>query len=166
VNWSAIGAIGELVGALAVVVTLVYLAAQIKHARADSRKALSQGRVEGMRELFALATDERINRVATKTTEALGARQPPFGSALIEQVGLTKEEAFLLFNFHLAWWNTVVQIIPNVDELPETERRQFDGGILGRYAQNTAGALFFETMKPGAHPDVVAYVEGILEQSR
>ena len=163
-NWSAIGAIGELTGALAVVVTLLYLAAQIKHARADSRKALSQARVEGIRELFALATDERINRVAVKTSEALGTRQPPFVSALIEQVGLTKEEASLLFNFHLSWWNTVVQIIPNVDELPETERRVFDLGILGRYSQNSAGGLFFETVKAGAHPDVVAYIEGVLEQ--
>ena len=30
-NWDAIGAIGELVGASAVVVTLVYLAVQVKH---------------------------------------------------------------------------------------------------------------------------------------
>lgn len=163
-DWNAIGAIGELVGGLAVVVTLVYLAVQIRHARADSRKALSQGRVEGIRELFALATDERINRVATKASGALGARQPPFVSALIEQAGLTTEEAFLLFNFHLSWWNTVVQIIPNVDQLPETERRQFDGGILGRYAQNTPGGLFFETIKRSAHPAVVGYIEGVLAQ--
>ncbi len=31
-NWEAIGAIGETVGAIAVFVTLVYLAAQIRHA--------------------------------------------------------------------------------------------------------------------------------------
>lgn len=32
-NWEAIGAIGELIGALAVVLTLVYLAVQVRHSK-------------------------------------------------------------------------------------------------------------------------------------
>lgn len=44
-NWDAIGAVGELVGAVAVVVTLVYLALQIRHntnqSRASSHHAIS-----------------------------------------------------------------------------------------------------------------------------
>jgi hypothetical protein len=43
-NWDAIGAVGEIVGALAVVVTLFYLAQQVKHstrmARAEMTKDL------------------------------------------------------------------------------------------------------------------------------
>ena len=32
-NWEAIGAIGEIVGAVAVVLTLAYLAIQVRHAK-------------------------------------------------------------------------------------------------------------------------------------
>lgn len=41
-NWDAIGAIGEIIGALAVVVTLVYLSRQIRHAN-------QQGEIEALR---------------------------------------------------------------------------------------------------------------------
>jgi len=33
VNWDAIGAIGEIVGAVAVLITLLYLAIQVRHFR-------------------------------------------------------------------------------------------------------------------------------------
>ncbi len=38
-NWEAISAIGEIVGALAVVITLVYLAIQIREQNRESRAA-------------------------------------------------------------------------------------------------------------------------------
>lgn len=41
-NWDAIGAIGEIIGALAVVVTLIYLSRQIRHAN-------QQGEIEAFR---------------------------------------------------------------------------------------------------------------------
>lgn len=44
-NWDAIGAIGEILGALGVIITLIYLASQIRHntkvARASTRQAIS-----------------------------------------------------------------------------------------------------------------------------
>jgi len=45
-EWDAVGAIGEVLGSVAVLVTLGYLAVQVKHARAETRRALSQGRSE------------------------------------------------------------------------------------------------------------------------
>ena len=48
-NWEAIGAIGETVGAVAVVITLVYLAAQIRHntktSSAATRQAISDASI-------------------------------------------------------------------------------------------------------------------------
>ena len=45
-NWDAIGAIGEIIGALAVVVSLIYLAGQIRHnnqlARSNSLESVLQ----------------------------------------------------------------------------------------------------------------------------
>jgi len=42
INWNAMGAIGETVGALAVVVTLVYLSRQISYMRSQIRRQQSQ----------------------------------------------------------------------------------------------------------------------------
>ena len=38
-NWEAIGAVGEIVGAIAVIATLIYLAVQIKESAQASRSA-------------------------------------------------------------------------------------------------------------------------------
>ena len=54
-NWDAIGAIGEIVGAMAVVATLVYLATQIRHSyratRASTYQEIYRDYVRGAREL-------------------------------------------------------------------------------------------------------------------
>lgn len=49
-NWEAIGAVGETVGALAVIASLIYLAIQVKHAnslgRSSARQAVSQMNID------------------------------------------------------------------------------------------------------------------------
>ena len=41
-NWEAIGAVGEILGAIAVVVTLVYLAIQVRHSTAQARAGMTK----------------------------------------------------------------------------------------------------------------------------
>ena len=50
-NWDAIGAIAELLGAIAIFVTLVYLAVQIKYARLTATDASRANRVAGIHQL-------------------------------------------------------------------------------------------------------------------
>lgn len=46
-NWDAIGAVGEIIGAVAVLVTLIYLAIQVRHARrAQQAEAIRANRLE------------------------------------------------------------------------------------------------------------------------
>ena len=52
-NWDAIGAIGEIVGALAVVISLVYLASQIRIQNRESRAASVHQVIEGYRSSIA-----------------------------------------------------------------------------------------------------------------
>jgi len=52
-NWDAIGAIGEIVGALAVVISLVYLASQIRIQNRESRTASVHQVIEGYRSSIA-----------------------------------------------------------------------------------------------------------------
>jgi len=50
-NWDAIAAIGQMLGSVAVLVTLAYVAAQVHQARRETRRGLSQGRAEAVRHL-------------------------------------------------------------------------------------------------------------------
>jgi hypothetical protein len=43
-NWDAIAAISQVFGTIAVIVTLIYIALQVRHARQQASRALSQGR--------------------------------------------------------------------------------------------------------------------------
>ena len=46
-NWDAIGAVGEIIGGVAVLVTLIYLAIQVRHARrAQQAEAIRANRIE------------------------------------------------------------------------------------------------------------------------
>jgi hypothetical protein len=164
-NWEALGAIGETFGALAVFITLGYLAVQVRHARSDSKRALSQNRGEGIRDLFAQAADERINRLSVKANTALGVPPGGFVAALMDQAGLTREEATVLFQHHAAWWNYTIQIVPNIDEMSAIERHQFDRGVTGRHGGVGVGRLFYETRGRLGHPDVVRYIDNVLARA-
>jgi hypothetical protein len=54
-DWNAIGAIGESLGAIAVFITLVYLAIQVRSTRADVQRGVMQGRLQAARELTMAA---------------------------------------------------------------------------------------------------------------
>ena len=63
-NWDAIGAIGELVGAAAVVATLIYLAAQTRSNTAAVNRAATQAIISGRGEASRfLAGDEEVTEL-------------------------------------------------------------------------------------------------------
>jgi hypothetical protein len=167
-NWEEVGAIGQVLGSIAVFITLVYLSVQTRHARSDSRRALSQGRAEAMRDLYAQGIDERINGLMVKANAGLGD-QPPSGfeSTLMDRAGLTRDEAIALILYQSSWWNFRVQIITHVNELPAEERRVFDAGIRNQYGRPGVWRLYYEEFaKPVAHPNTLAYVDNLLTQPR
>jgi hypothetical protein len=163
-NWEALGAIGETLGAAAVFVTLAYLAVQVRHARRETQRALSQGRGEAIRSLQALFCDERINRVHVKANVALGSTPNPVVATLVNQAGLTREEAQLLVVAEVSFWSYVIQIIPNIDELSAIERTQFEIGVRARLLA-PVGRLYYEFQKDTAHPDAIRYVDGVLARA-
>lgn len=60
-NWEAVAAIGEIIGAGAVVASLVYLAAQIRHANRSSQAQTSQSMIEMVRqEILSVAEPPEI----------------------------------------------------------------------------------------------------------
>ena len=67
INWEAVGAIGEIVGATAVVLTLFYLAAQVRHSSKLARNTAMQEVAHASLEApLALATDESLGNALSR----------------------------------------------------------------------------------------------------
>jgi hypothetical protein len=163
-DWDAIGAIGEVLGATAVFVTLVYLAVQLRYARAETRRALSQGRLEATgRNLSLMMGDGLAARI--KADASLGGPLQPIVASLIEQTGLTSEEALRLFMEEIVDWNYRLHVITHVDDLVPLERDLFEGATHRRYASGGVSAFLWKHhFKQVGHPDAVAYIERVLAE--
>jgi Zn-dependent membrane protease YugP len=59
-NWDAIGAIGEIIGAVAVVFSLIYLATQIRISNRASRQAAEQNLLDNQRTWLARIGEKTI----------------------------------------------------------------------------------------------------------
>ncbi len=69
-NWTALGAIGELVGGLVVVATLVYLAAQIRQNTRATKAAATAAIASEMEEvLLAIAQDDTLAGAYAKASQ-------------------------------------------------------------------------------------------------
>ena len=78
VSWEAAGAIGQVLGSLAVFITLGYLAVQVRRSRSEMQRATSQGRAEAARELMLnRANNKRLLALEVRARTAIGARLPP-----------------------------------------------------------------------------------------
>ena len=92
-NWDAIGAIGEIIGALAVLITLIYLAVQVRQAKHQLDLNSAQARAVHMRDLLMpIATDPSLASIMLK------AGHPPYGD-----FGLNSEEAHRFGAWCHAW---------------------------------------------------------------
>ena len=164
-DWNAIGAVGEVAGAIAVLVTLVYLATQVRHSSQQTRLALSQARTEANRALISLGLEDKILEAHIKADMAFAPE--PFGPTqmLMSKAALSREEAARVFMVFVSYWNYVVQIVPVVEILSEPERQQFDGFIRNRFrSPGTYGEIYQFWIRPSAEfSPVVAYVDAILE---
>ena len=88
-NWEAIGAVGELLGAAAVVFTLGYLAVQVRHAKTATADQSRLYRANAVQELILQTSrDEELRMLQTK---AWGFEQYYLGFA--EELGITIEQA-------------------------------------------------------------------------
>jgi hypothetical protein len=165
-NWDAIAAIGQLLGSVAIFVTLGYLAVQVKHARGELRRSIRQGRGEAQRELYLFrAGDRRMNELAQRANEALGATPGAFVQEMMEQTGLTREEITALNSEQIAWWSYRVQVVAYVDELPPEDRVEFDASTRAFYSVPYS-RRWLEASKPRLNPSAVRYIENLLAQPR
>ena len=108
VNWDAIGAIGEIIGAVAVFATLVYLSLQIRHNSAMTKASIRQARVGwSLQWADAFANSDHLPRILVKLQSA-------------EE--LTPEEDVRWTTFKIAWHrNLEAALIQQADGLLDSE---------------------------------------------
>jgi len=158
-NWDAIGAIAELLGAVGVIASLVYLAGQIRHSReqmSQNTRALRAGTYQQYFQSLGDTTARGLDNPVREEAVRLGMR---------DYAGLSEEDAF-----RFDWWMT------------ETARAydngfyQYRAGMLdeGRWQIHRADVVAFFRRNPGIRewwrtttmanlsPEFVALVEEIL----
>jgi len=170
VNWEAIGAVGELVGSLAVLVTIIYLAVQVKHARRQMQIASQRQRYETFRNLtLEISRNPELRRIYAKLREGYSDDVGSI-SELFEICDLPVED-YLAFNGQQqAMWMYRQETIEFIEELTPSQRADFDIGIR-RMMGSGPGYLWYKNWREmAARDDVVTpgmdYIDSLLEKDR
>jgi hypothetical protein len=121
-NWDAIGAVGEILGATVVFITLIYLAIQVKHAKVSAADTNRLARTRGV-------TDMQLALLANReafTAFAKASGTDSYYQKLADEFDLTYEEALdvdaqSLYWFWLHWGQFRSQNSPeDIEELGQT----------------------------------------------
>ena len=162
-NWEAIAAIGQMLGSIAVLFTLGYLAVQVRHAKEQVRRSASQGRSAATREItMQSASNELLLRGNFKAHLALGGQPHPIYQPLVD-AGLTDGEIVAVIYSQVASWAHWQSTVTQIHELTVGERTEFDIGIRNFYGHGV-GRLWYSTSKATLNPDAVRYVDNLLAQ--
>jgi hypothetical protein len=162
-NWEEVGAIGQVFGSGAVLATLGFLSIQVRDARQETRRALSQNRAEATRQLFMQANTEWLVRNFNKAESAIGGTPMPFVQELMDRAGMTNAEASSVHLTQQAFWAHQAQLVPFVDDLTNGERSEFDLGLQTLYGGASAlTSLWYAFNKSGLNPDAVHYVDTLV----
>jgi len=165
-NWEALGAIGETLGAVAVLVTLAYLAVQVRHARDEVRRSTSRARSEARRDALAMVSDARTLSLLVTASLAEGWKPGPFNEYAMTHWGMTQEQATLLNTALNTGWITRLQTVAVVDELGAYERHDFERELRFFYGRPGPHQRYFElNLRSTQHPDVIRYIDGVLAKA-
>ena len=159
-NWEAIGALGEIVGALAVVLTLAYLAIQVRHAKAAAADTNRLERSKGVRDMMlASAADSGLRENLTK-----GLQLSNYYNEIASNLNMSSDEAAsfdwaMLYWFWLHWG----QYASTTKESDVEELRN----VISGFYRNPGVRVCWEK-SPWARPvlekDFVKFVDEILAQ--
>src|SRR5262245_51448818 len=104
-----------MLGSIAVLVTIVYLAIQVRHARAQLVRSERQIRFSSLREVFlAQATNPELAAAMHKANRSLGFGSSPTTKLMID-AGLTETEALQANQMAWAVWTNNEQLVDSFD---------------------------------------------------
>jgi len=140
------GAVGEILGAIAILVTLVYLATQVRYARHTITDANRNSRVEGIRELNGLLMANAEVRAAWNKGMGPGYRR--LHDDIAESLGLSFDEASIVitqgYNWVFTHWAQYRSL-----KSPEDEK-ELTNIVKGWYGEDPMRALIIHPNFRGA----------------
>jgi len=164
-NWDAIGAIGEVLGSIAVFITLGYLAVQVRHAREAVARSSRQSRYDALREAYMMwASSPELAESTAKLGTSLALPGSRFTEVAMD-AGLSRSEALLVMNSMRVSWTLTEQTIEALGELSPGARAQSAFNYLETWGKGVGG-LWYRTLREHLNPDAVRYVDNLLAQPR
>jgi hypothetical protein len=158
-NWEAIGAVGEILGALAVVATLVYLSVQI---RQNTRMMQREAHLDLGRHVAEplIGSPRRLAKVLGKISEKDGSREP-VTLAFMKTFDLDYEEAITFLRYlHQLWFGYEADYL-------FTERTEHLDRIIPAMLSFENCSLFWKYEKEWLFsPEFVAYVDSLAESEK
>ncbi len=157
-NWEAISAIGEITGALAVVITLGYFGIQVRAAREAAADTNRLHRSNGVREIMlASIANTEIRQALEK-----GLGTSPLHDMFSKELGISKDKAFIMHWTMLAWfwlhWGQYASTVTKKDIEELT-------GVIRLFYINPGVQLVWNNSpfaKPALENGFVDFVEGII----
>ncbi len=153
-NWEAIGAVAEFVGAIAVVITLIYLISQLR----QNTKALRSSSYASIHQqednfLAEMARDPILARLEVKAT--LGVENLDETERL-QWSWLGRRIVYMFQNFHYQ---------RQLDGVEETIAAGWDNAWSKFLISNKGVRQTYETVKPSLSKSFVAYTESLLDRN-
>jgi hypothetical protein len=157
-DWSAIGAIGEILGAIAVALTLGYFAIQFRAAKDATADANRLERARGVREIMlATSTNDKFRETITK-----GLQLSSYYEDLGNQLDMSPEQASsfdwaMLYWFWLHWGQ-------HASETSEADVNELTN-VINVFYRNPGVRFCWENSpwaKPALESDFVEFVDNIL----
>ncbi len=162
-NWEAIGAIGEVVGAIAVIGTLAYLAIQIRHGRTDLKHQFWMTQEMADREL---GLEQLKNPILLSAFNKITRKADGLNSttrALQEYGDLTDEEAVATNTFLVVRYRLFAEQVRNRSLLTQEQIDLFDRRVAFTFSR-PPGKIWFDAYE-GRNPDdqTVGFIRGLVD---
>jgi len=158
-----LGSIGELIAAAATVATLAYLATQIRYARLAASDTSRQARAEGVRDmLLMLVANPEVRATWYKSDPGAAPRMQSLG----EHLGLSPDEAYLVWNNCCAW--TFIHWAQYRSIKTEEDENELENLVRAFYTIQPMSAAWEHDplTKALLDPGFVRWVDGVLDRSR
>lgn len=169
-NWDAIGAIGQMLGSVVVLVTLGYLATQISQVRIQMVREASKSRWDALRDIqLALFASPDYLRSYDKAARSFAADAgmpaiTPLGRKMIEEIGIPPEAMRQFNSLQWALWFYREQGIELIGDLAPAQRIQFEHAARNQLSPWTPERAWYGQNKPHLNPDAVCYIDDLLAQ--
>ena len=152
-NWNAIGAVSEVIGAIAVVISLVYLGVQIRIQNRESRIASVHDVLEGFRAEISAFSDVKLAELLSKGTkdfEALSDTEKIQFVAMIQGPLRLWEEAYFQHRANrlsLEMWNGIHAQMRDFTATPGSQKVW----ALRRHTYSEEFRTYVDNIEPGSY---------------